>query len=240
MKRNQTYPVIEIFGPTIQGEGPHAGRAVSFVRFGGCDYRCSWCDSLHAVLPEQVRENAVKMTADEIVAQLPPETDTVILSGGNPALMEGGPLAAALQHDGKVFHVETQGSRWRTWMGWAALLVVSPKPPSSGMADKAEGQLPGFIKRWQSEGGNPLVLKFVVGDKDDLTWALDLRAGIDPRGEFPLYLSALTPPDCSLDVLAASYRNLCEMVLASPRALAAEPVVLPQLHVVAWGHARGV
>jgi 7-carboxy-7-deazaguanine synthase len=36
----RTYPVIEIFGPTIQGEGAEAGLATHFLRVGGCDYRC--------------------------------------------------------------------------------------------------------------------------------------------------------------------------------------------------------
>ena len=47
--------VVETFGPTIQGEGPYAGRVCHFVRFGGCDYRCTWCDSMHAVDPGLVR-----------------------------------------------------------------------------------------------------------------------------------------------------------------------------------------
>ena len=41
--------VSEIFGPTIQGEGALIGLPTVFVRTGGCDFRCSWCDSLHAV-----------------------------------------------------------------------------------------------------------------------------------------------------------------------------------------------
>jgi organic radical activating enzyme len=44
--------ISKIFGPTIQGEGPLIGRPIVFVRTGGCDYRCSWCDTLYAVLPE--------------------------------------------------------------------------------------------------------------------------------------------------------------------------------------------
>jgi hypothetical protein len=108
------------------------------------------------------------------------------------------------------------------------------------MAAKAEQQVPMFVKRWQVEGGNPMVLKFVVADQFDLEWALDLRQAVDPRAELPLYLSALTPPECELGALAASFHHLCELVLASPRALKAQPVVLPQLHVLAWGHARGV
>src|SRR5438105_206992 len=54
----QTFPVIEVFGPTVQGEGPDAGRPAYFVRFGGCDYRCSWCDSMYAVEPADVRSHA--------------------------------------------------------------------------------------------------------------------------------------------------------------------------------------
>ena len=44
--------ISEIFGPTVQGEGPLIGCPTVFVRTGGCDYRCSWCDTLYAVLPE--------------------------------------------------------------------------------------------------------------------------------------------------------------------------------------------
>ena len=61
--RPSTFPVVEIFGPTVQGEGPDAGVPAYFVRFGGCDFRCSWCDSMHAVDPAEVRANAERLTA---------------------------------------------------------------------------------------------------------------------------------------------------------------------------------
>ncbi|RWD90497.1 MAG: 7-carboxy-7-deazaguanine synthase QueE, partial [Mesorhizobium sp.] len=53
--------ISEIFGPTVQGEGPLIGRPTVFVRTGGCDYRCRWCDTLYAVLPE-FREDWTLMT----------------------------------------------------------------------------------------------------------------------------------------------------------------------------------
>jgi hypothetical protein len=53
-QRVATYPVVEVFGPTIQGEGAMAGLPTYFVRLGGCDWRCAWCDSMHAVDPAQV------------------------------------------------------------------------------------------------------------------------------------------------------------------------------------------
>src|SRR5947209_7598941 len=83
-----TIPVVEVFGPTIQGEGPVAGRPTVFVRTGGCDYRCSWCDSLHAVLPAH-RKQWIKMDWRQVLqaiqAKSPPPM-MVTLSGGNPAM----------------------------------------------------------------------------------------------------------------------------------------------------------
>src|SRR3954453_6488465 len=86
-----TLPVVELFGPTVQGEGPDAGIPAYFVRFGGCDWRCTWCDSMHAVEPAQVRKFAQSLTAQEIGMQLralPAGPSLVVLSGGNPALLE--------------------------------------------------------------------------------------------------------------------------------------------------------
>lgn len=51
-----TIAVSEIFGPTVQGEGAVIGKPTVFVRTGGCDYPCSWCDSKFAVLPEYRRD----------------------------------------------------------------------------------------------------------------------------------------------------------------------------------------
>ena len=77
--------VSEIFGPTVQGEGPLIGRPSVFVRTGGCDYRCRWCDTLYAVLPEH-RGEWTAMTAEEIVArvgELAGGPLLVTLTGGN-------------------------------------------------------------------------------------------------------------------------------------------------------------
>ena len=62
--------MIEVFGPTIQGEGAEAGLPCNFVRLGGCDFRCSWCDTMYAVDPAEVRANAERMTAEQIVDRL--------------------------------------------------------------------------------------------------------------------------------------------------------------------------
>src|SRR3954470_24432474 len=86
--RLQSHPVVEIFGPTIQGEGAEAGLATHFVRFGGCDFRCAWCDTMYAVEPAAVRRNAERLSTEEIVERvevLGGAPRWVTLSGGNPA-----------------------------------------------------------------------------------------------------------------------------------------------------------
>ena len=61
--------VSEIFGPTIQGEGALIGLPTVFVRTGGCDYRCSWCDSLHAV-DSEFRHDWRPMSAADVLAEV--------------------------------------------------------------------------------------------------------------------------------------------------------------------------
>src|SRR3954454_11432523 len=106
------HPVIEIFGPTIQGEGAEAVLSTPFVLFGGCDYRCSWCDTMYAVDPAAVRATAERLSDDAIVERLdklggaPP---WVTLSGGNPALHQLGGLVSALHERGLLVAAETQG-----------------------------------------------------------------------------------------------------------------------------------
>src|SRR3954452_13878114 len=83
--------VVEIFGPTIQGEGAEAGITTHFVRVGGCDFCCSWCDTMSAVDRQIVRATADKLSSQEIVARveaLDGRPEWVTFSGGNPALHE--------------------------------------------------------------------------------------------------------------------------------------------------------
>lgn len=236
-----TFPVVEIFGPTIQGEGPDAGVPAYFVRFGGCDYRCSWCDSMHAVDPAEVRANAERLTTEQVadrLGELPAGPGLVVLSGGNPALLDLDALVVALKQDDRRVAVETQGSRWRDWLANVDRLVISPKPPSSGMAGAKElNTFQAFMSN-VSDASGP-VLKIVVFDQADLDWAA-ARHRDHPR--LPLFLSAGTdvglPEDETLSRLRERYRWLCEAV-ARRRDLR-DARVQPQLHVIAWGTAKGV
>src|SRR3954447_6224 len=103
-------PVVEIFGPTIQGEGAEAGIPTHFVRVGGCDFRCSWCDTMYAVDPQIVRETAETLSSQEIVTRveaLDGRPEWVTISGGNPALHKLDELVSGLHCAGFRVSVET-------------------------------------------------------------------------------------------------------------------------------------
>lgn len=239
----KTHPVIEVFGPTIQGEGAEAGRPCYFVRLGGCDYRCSWCDTMYAVDPVQVRAAAEHLDAGQIagrVAALGGRAEWVVVSGGNPALHELGGLVEELRSQGLKVAVETQGSVWREWLGEVDRLTVSPKPPSSGMVSEAhEAQFERFMRNaFASAARASMALKIVCFDELDLAWAKEIAR----RWPMPeLHLSAGTPippPTDLAGAVGASFRRLCELVAGDPELSHAR--VLPQLHVIAWGEERGV
>ena len=134
--------VSEIFGPTIQGEGSLIGTQTIFVRTGGCDYRCSWCDTGYAVLPEH-QDDWQKLSADAVMAEIETLSNQqpmwVTLSGGNPAMQELGQLIESGQAKGYQFSMETQGSIAQPWFSLLDQLTLSPKPPSSGMSFKRKG-----------------------------------------------------------------------------------------------------
>lgn len=243
----KTFPVIEIFGPTIQGEGHLAGAPTYFVRFGGCDYRCSWCDSMYAVDPALVRLNAKRLTALQIAATISRLThgpEWVTFSGGNPALLDLGDLVGILHDRNRLVSVETQGSRWKDWLGDVDHLTISPKPPSSEMATRRNAaETSEFLARANRMPVARRSLKFVVFDQDDYDWARDVTLGL-PRGDWPLvYLSVGTDQGdddaTTRRLIEQRYAWLCEKVAHDGR-LAERVRVFPQLHVLAWGTARGV
>lgn len=124
MPENRRYLVKEMFGPTLQGEGAHAGRPCVFLRFAACNLSCEFCDTDFSV------EGAVRYTADEIVARLV-DLDThrsrmVVVTGGEPTLQWDAPLSEALHAAGFRIHMESNGTRGLG--GSVDWLTVSPKP----------------------------------------------------------------------------------------------------------------
>lgn len=228
----KTFPVVEIFGPTIQGEGPLIGVPTMFVRFGGCDYRCSWCDTLYAVLPEEVRKNSTQMTVEQIVGSIDigrRYCEWVTLSGGNPLLHDLEELVDQLRKDGWRVAVETQGTVYHEWVQ-NTLLIVSPKPPSSGMSVD-------FKKLGRFMSHDSLTLKIVIFDDEDFEFAVQVRQKFpDPKIPLTLQIGNHVGED-SLFSLTEKLRWLVKKVTSDERLFNVR--VLPQLHVWLWGNSRG-
>lgn len=235
--------VSEIFGPTIQGEGILIGLPTVFVRTGGCDYRCSWCDTLHAV-DSEYRDQWLPMSVDEIWQEVVRLSGgkplTVSLSGGNPAIQPLGPLIARGHEEGYRFALETQGSLARDWFADLDVLVLSPKPPSSGM--ETDWQV--FDDCLSMASDRPEVaLKIVVFDDSDYAYA---RAAAARYPHLPLYLQPgnHTPPPPDDDDATIDLDGIVERMLWLVGKVTEdrwfEARVLPQLHVLLWGNRRGV
>ncbi|MDK4736846.1 7-carboxy-7-deazaguanine synthase QueE [Rhizobium sp. CNPSo 3490] len=239
----ETIRVSEIFGPTIQGEGALIGLPTVFVRTGGCDYRCSWCDSLHAVdsaFRDQWMPMSVESIWQEVTRLSGSRPLTVSLSGGNPAIQPLGPLIELGHAKGYRFALETQGSVARNWFRDLDTLVLSPKPPSSGMQTDWE-QVDNCLRL--SAGGPEIALKIVVFDDADYAFA---REAGERYPYIPLYLQPgnHTPPppdddDARIDIDGVMDRMhwLVEKVTVDQWFA---PRVLPQLHVLLWGNKRRV
>ena len=118
-------PLMESFY-TIQGEGYYAGIPSYFLRIGGCDVGCHWCD-----VKESWDENAHPIIpVKEIVKKSLGFSDCVIVTGGEPLMWNMGPLTKELKKFNKQTHIETSGSHPLTgdW-DWVCLSPKKAKLP---------------------------------------------------------------------------------------------------------------
>ena len=92
MTKPVTYPVMERF-PTLQGEGAWTGHAAWFIRLGGCDVGCAWCDVKESWNAETHPPTAI----DSIVANAEKYSDTIVITGGEPLTWDMGPLTRGLK-----------------------------------------------------------------------------------------------------------------------------------------------
>ena len=226
--------VSEIFGPTIQGEGTLIGLPTVFVRIGGCDYRCAWCDTMYAVDPKY-RQDWTPMSDAEIVDKVLNLADgpiLVTLSGGNPAIQQCAGLIAALQAAGCTVAMETQASLWKPWFPLLDHLVLSPKPPSSGNTTPLTD-----VKACLDVAPKSVSLKVVVGDADDFEYAMRVHAAF-PAVPFIIQPCNFAPGSATqvADSLDAG-QMVAEWVVDAKKYTVR---VLPQLHLLWWGGQRGV
>ena len=118
MAIEKSYPIVEIFN-SVQGEGYHTGTPSIFIRFGGCNLQCSWCDTDFSKWD--------KMTVSEIMAVLSKwDTKRVIFTGGEPAMQKLRPLSDELHSKGYNIAIETNGTI-ELEEGLVDWICVSPK-----------------------------------------------------------------------------------------------------------------
>jgi organic radical activating enzyme len=158
-------PLVEEFY-TIQGEGYHTGKAAYFIRVGGCDVGCSWCDtkfswdpSLHPVVPaEQIVEHVLEHPAA-----------AVVVTGGEPLMVNMDYLTGLLKEKEIETFLETSGvyELSGSW-DWVCLSPKKDAPPLKSMFDKAHE------------------LKVIIASEEDLKWALASASQVAP--DCKLYL----------------------------------------------------
>ena len=142
-------PLMEAFY-TLQGEGYHKGSAAFFIRIGGCDVGCHWCD----VKESWDSKNHPPTSIEAIVEQAVQYSKTIVITGGEPLMWNMEPLTSALLQKGMKIHIETSGAYEITghW-DWFCLSPKKNKPPTPAAYERADE------------------LKFIVYNKDDFRFA---------------------------------------------------------------------
>lgn len=263
-KKPRHIPVLEIFGPTIQGEGMVIGQKTMFIRTAGCDYKCSWCDSaftwdgsakdqIEMLEPARIRQRLYDKASEQMRSGEyghHRNFDHVTISGGNPALIgvAMADLIKMLHRDQIKVGLETQGSRWQDWFLEIDDLTISPKPPSSGMETNWE-KLCDIIRKLDTACSiahkpHNFTLKVVVfrGQEADWEYAKKIRAMFP---QVQMYISVGNLDVSSLDNLDSHRKQLLEdldwlfdKICGDAEMNNVRP--LPQLHTLVWGNRRGV
>lgn len=143
-------PVMEHFY-TIQGEGFHQGKAAYFIRLGGCDVGCVWCD----VKESWDAEKHEKMQIADLISQVKTtNAEIVVITGGEPLMHNLDELTKKLKSAGLKTHIETSGAHplSGTW-DWVCLSPKKFKAPLSEILPAANE------------------LKIVVYNRSDFEWA---------------------------------------------------------------------
>ncbi|WP_220446794.1 7-carboxy-7-deazaguanine synthase QueE [Nonomuraea deserti] len=228
-------PVSEVFGPTIQGEGPYAGRSAWFVRLGGCNLSCSWCDSAYTWDAQRfdLRREIPMTPVEEVLAQVP-SSSLVVVTGGEPLLHQNRPAWRALCNGLRArrctLHVETNGTIVpnETTRGCVQTFVVSPKLANAGVH---RGNIdPALRTGWVevAESGNAH-LKVVCASTDDVAGALEIARTTG----WPLSQVWVMPEGTTAQELNGRWRAIADA------AAHAGINATHRLHILAWQDCRG-
>jgi 7-carboxy-7-deazaguanine synthase len=148
----KTYPVVEIFH-SVQGEGAWAGTNAVFVRLGGCDVHCPFCDTKESWQAERHPLQSVDEIV-EVVGKIKPAI--AVITGGEPLMHNLEPLTAGIRSLGQEIriHLETSGAHPQSGdFDWVTLSPKTFKTPDPSAYSQVQE------------------LKIVVSDNSDLLWA---------------------------------------------------------------------
>ena len=230
--------VSEVFGPTFQGEGPSVGRACSFVRLGGCNLHCSWCDTPYTWdwtgrngTPYDPQTELYWASAEALWADVEPRGGgMLVLSGGEPLLQQNAAmvelLSAAKRCEWRV-ELETAGTVAPTpeVVKLVDQFNVSPKLANSGN-DAHKRYRPEAIDALRDTGRS--VWKFVAQTADDL---IEVEAYVAKHAIENVWIM---PEGTTSEQINECSRRLVDGVLARNWNLAT------RLHVHLYGPRRGI
>jgi 7-carboxy-7-deazaguanine synthase len=149
LKEGKILPVMEHFY-TLQGEGAHAGKAAYFVRLGGCDVGCHWCDVKESWDAEDHPLTDMETLAKEITEI----SKTIVITGGEPLMWNLNYFTSKLKEHGATIHIETSGAY--SLSGQLDWITLSPKKRAEVQAD---------VLAHASE------LKCIIYNNDDFSYA---------------------------------------------------------------------
>ena len=196
--RQPYFQMSEWFGPTIQGEGPSAGRIASFLRLANCNLTCSWCDSKYTWDWENYdrSKEIKKVFLDEMLEIVDSLEGNLVVTGGEPLAQHRALAALMRARPDRVWEVETNGTKkLGDTAGLWDLVVSSPKViPSADQGPMAHRIDESILEVAQ--------FKFVVHDAADLAAVQQFvtkhdlpseRVWLMPEGVTPEALSEKTP-----------------------------------------------
>ena len=168
-----TYPVVETFH-SVQGEGYWTGVNAFFIRLGGCDVHCPWCDTKHSWNSQRHPRQTVEELTKTAKAANPA---VIIITGGEPLMHDLFPLTTALKKQGLSVHLETSGAHPFTGdFDWVTFSPKQFKAPHSSIYHHA------------SE------LKVIVTKQYDLKWA-EQQAALLPESTLRYLQPEWNSPD---------------------------------------------
>lgn len=229
--------INEIFGPTIQGEGPFVGNKCAFIRLQGCDFNCSFCDTKESIDPNDGTNMSIESIVETIENMNVP---LVVITGGNPFLQSDVKQLISELCDIVYVQVETQGSI-EMEIDERALVVVCPKNVTAHHLQN-HTKLGFGCEVALKYLANPNNIHDIIETIEELCSdsIFDLRDIGDLMTDV-IYISIETKlldnGDVDFETLRSDYKYIVEALAASK---ATRFKVYPQQHVIAWGSKKGV